>query len=184
MDAVEYLSVLVSIVLGLGITQILMGFARWLEHREAFRVYPPVVTWAGFLLLLHVQTWWSMFGMRNVGGWNFLQFAAVLLQPVILFLMAVLIFPSATARQRDTRAYFHRQRRWFFGLLIAVVVTSLLKDATRLTSPNAPNLAFHAAYAVIGVTGLLLRGERAQHLLAYTGLTLFMAYIALLFAEL
>lgn len=64
MQPFDYLSVLISIVLGLGMTQILQGFAAWLSQRDRFRSYSPAVLWAITLLVAHIQTWRSMFGMR------------------------------------------------------------------------------------------------------------------------
>ena len=184
MQAFEYLSVLLSIVLGLGITQLLTGFGRWLEQRHTFRAYPPAIAWAAFLLLVHVQTWWTMFGMSGNDDWNFLQFTAVLLQPIILFLLAVIVFPGPQARTSDLRQNFHDQRRWFFGLLIAVLVASLLKDVTRGELPDAANLLFHAIFLVQAVLGLATPNERLQRYLAFSSLAIFTAYIGLLFAQL
>ena len=47
MDAFSYLSVLISIVLGLGVTQLLTGFGRLIEARDRVRSYGPVLIWAG-----------------------------------------------------------------------------------------------------------------------------------------
>lgn len=185
MDAFEYLSVLISIILGLGITQLLLGFARWLERRGSFGAYPPAIAWAAFLLLVHVQTWWSMYGLRHHADWNFLQFAVVLLQPIVMFLLAVLIFPSAGAVERDLRANFLEQRPWFFGLFLALLGVSVLKDLVRTDSlPSPANLGFHGALAALALAGLTLNGERAQSWIGYGACALFSLYIALLFAVL
>ena len=56
MDALEYLAVLISIILGLGIAQLLGGLGRWVEHRASFRPFAPALIWAVILLLIHVQT--------------------------------------------------------------------------------------------------------------------------------
>ena len=63
MHAFDYLSVLLSIVLGLGMTQLLSAVARWLELRHETKTYAPAAIWAAFLMVVLVQTWWSMFGM-------------------------------------------------------------------------------------------------------------------------
>ena len=65
MDRFSYLSVLISIILGLGITQLVTGLGRLIQARHRVRLYWPSVVWTGILLLIHVQTWWSMFGLRN-----------------------------------------------------------------------------------------------------------------------
>jgi hypothetical protein len=125
-EAFEYLAVLLSIVLGLGITQLLAGFGRWLEQRRIFRPYWPSIAWGAFLLIVHVQTWWSMFGLRHWGSWSFLQFSVVLLQPAILFLLTILVFPSANASELDLRKTF---------LLQPALVLRLVSDTGRRESP-------------------------------------------------
>jgi hypothetical protein len=184
MEAFDYLSVLVSIILGLGITQLLSGFGTWLEQRQSFRAYGPAIAWAGFLLLVHVQTWWTMYGMRGFDSWNFLQFAVVLLQPIILYLLAVIVLPGPNAPQNDPRANFHMQRRWFFGLLMGIVVVSLLKDASRFELPDAANIGFHAIFFAIALIGFFSAREGVQRALAFGSFAAFGIYIALLFAEL
>ena len=66
MDDFTHLSVLISIVLGLGLTNLLMGLARVVQMRDRVKIYWPSLVWAVTLLLVHAQTWWTMFGLRTV----------------------------------------------------------------------------------------------------------------------
>jgi len=183
-EAFDYLSVLVSIILGLGITQLLSGFGTWLEQRRSFRAYGPAIAWSAFLLLVHVQTWWSMYGMRDTESWNFLQFALVLLQPILLYLLAVIVLPGPNAPQNDPRENFHMQRRWFFGLLLATVVASIVKDLSRMELPDATNLIFHGVFGGVSLLGFIHGGERVQRFVAFFSFAAFALYVSLLFAEL
>ena len=65
MDAFSYLSVLISVILGLAVTQILKGFRRILLSRARVSIYWPVIVWAALLLLICFQHWWSMFGLLD-----------------------------------------------------------------------------------------------------------------------
>jgi hypothetical protein len=180
----EYLSVLISIILGLGITQLLTGFGRWLEQRATFRAYSPAIGWAAFLLIVHVQTWWSMFGLRHWPDWNFLQFSLVLLQPGILFLAAILVFPGPKSND-DLRANYFLQRRWFFGLLMALLIVSVVKDLVRSGHlPDALNLAFHGVFFGIAATGFATERENVHRRLVVGALAAIAVYIMVLFATL
>ena len=129
MDAFGYLSVLISIILGLGVTQLLTGIGRLIQGRGRVTPYMPSVVWAGLLLLVHVQTWWTMFGLRGVEAWTFAGFLVVLLQPAILYLLSALVLPDLNGpEQVDLRENYHDQARWFFGLFILLLVVSLAKD--------------------------------------------------------
>src|SRR5476649_2702355 len=92
----DYLSVLISIVLGLGITNLLTGFAALIRNRGRVRVYWPMPIWMITLFLIHIQTWWAMFGLRGVQSWSFGAFLVVLMQPVCLFIMTALIVPDTS----------------------------------------------------------------------------------------
>jgi hypothetical protein len=184
MQAFDYLAVLISIVLGLGITQLLAGFGRWLEQRAAVRAYAPAIAWALFLLLVHIQTWWSMFGLRHFEDWSFLQFLLVLLQPIILYLLAYLVFPLS-ASTLDLRANFELQRPWFFGTLLVLLAVSLLKDLARHGHlPEPANLVFHGVLFVVGVAALATRRDPHHRIIAWVALLAIAAYISLLFRAL
>ncbi len=186
MDPFEYLSVLVSIILGLGITQLLAGFGRWLEQRGTMRVYGPAIAWAASLMLVHVQMWWSMFGMRYWGeDWNFLQFSVVLLQPAILYLLTILAFPGPASAELDLRTNYFAHRRWFFGLFLTMLVVSVIKDLARTGSlPEPANLVFHAVFFAMGAVAFVSDRDRDHYLIGYGGPFLLLLYIVLLFGRL
>ena len=62
--------------------------------RGRIRLYWPTLVWALLLLLVVVQSWWAMFSLREHEGWTFAQFARVLLQTVVLYLLAGLVLPD------------------------------------------------------------------------------------------
>jgi hypothetical protein len=55
MDEYSYLSVLLSVILGLAVTQILQGFRGLLLSRTRVQIYWPVIAWALLLLLICFQ---------------------------------------------------------------------------------------------------------------------------------
>jgi hypothetical protein len=186
LDAFGYLSVLLSIIVGIGLTQILTASGRLIRHRAAVRFYWPPLLWAAVLVVIYVQVWWSMFGLRSYVGWNFLDFLVVLAQTVTLYMMAALILPEDVGdRGVDLHAHYDRQARWFFGFLLATLVVSILKDlvlAGRLPLPA--NLAFHIFLGVTCIAAIVIRRQRFHEALAVLGAVSMGAYIALLFAHL
>jgi hypothetical protein len=183
-DEFNYLAVLISIILGLGITQLLSGLGRWIEQRSSFRAYGPAMCWAFILLLSHVQTWWSMFGMRDHREWTFLQFCIVLLQPILLFLLATVALPGAGS-ELDLRSNYFAQKNWFFGLLMMLLVTSIAKDLSLSGSlPSPLNLLFHGILFTVSLLAIVIRGETFHRAVAYSSTAVMVAYIALLFSRL
>lgn len=186
LDAFSYLSVLLSIILGLGFTQLFAAVGRLIRDRDRVRVDPIPLLWASVLVLLYVQVWWSMYGLRLHGDWTFGEFSVVLAEAAVLYLMAALVLPEQVAETGlDLGQYFDVQRRWFFGGFLALLATSLGKDLLLAGHlPDATNLGFHAAFALISVTGLLIRPRAGQLAVAVSGVLVIVAYIGVLFARL
>ncbi|MGH8095616.1 MAG: hypothetical protein ACREIF_19470 [Chthoniobacterales bacterium] len=185
MDEFSFLSVLLSVILGLAITQILQGFRGLLLSRSRIEVYWPVIAWAVLILLVCFQNWWSMFGMRNRHDWTFEQFAMVLLQTILIYMVAGLVFPDFVGEAKvDLREGFYAHRQWFFSLGFASIVVSVLKElvlAGRL--PHPTNLAFHAIFGVALLSGVLARRERYHKTLVIFVIATFVLYIFLLYAR-
>lgn len=186
MDAFSYLSVLLSIILGLGLTQLLTAVGRVIRHRDHVRMDWLPMLWAAVLLLVYVQVWWSMFGMRQLRSWTFLEFLVVLGQTVTLYMMAALLLPDdIDASGVDLRGYYERQHRWFFTFFLATLVISVGKDVLiggRL--PEQLNVAFHIVFAAIALSAILVRRRRYHEIVGLTGAAAMVAYVGLLFARL
>jgi hypothetical protein len=185
MDDFSHLSVLISIVLGLGLTNLLMGLARIVQMRARVKVYWPPIIWAFVLLLVHVQMWWTMFGLRTFGPWTFQAFAVVLMQPVLLFFLSALILPDFDRDEAlDLRANYFAQARWFFGMLLGLVFVSLLRSYTIAGYLDEADFAFHLVFIVAGAAGVIFTNDVLHRLLAPLAVGVYALYIALLFTTL
>ena len=184
MDAFEYLGVFISLILGLGVTQLLAAVAGVLRNRATLRLDVTSMAWAATLLLVHVQAWWSLFGLHDRDDWRFAGFCAVLLPPALLYLLSALVLPPPGARL-DLAANFERHRRVFHGLLLALVASSLGRDLVLSGHlPATGNVAFHAGFAGLAVLGLRIDRPAFQRALSLLVLAAFAGYSTLLFAEL
>lgn len=186
MTAFEYLSVLLSIILGLAITQVLQGYRGLLLARSNVRLYAPSLIWSVVILLFTTQAWWASFGLEGREEWRFDTFLVILVQMALIYLSAALVLPDVPdGAVIDLEAHYEAQRRPFFGCLLAVLAVSLLKDLMLSGSlPSSLNVVFHGLMGAVGVAGFILRGRRSQLALAVSVALLFVAYVALLFARL
>ena len=117
MDAFSFLSVLLSIILGLAITQVLQGLGRLMTARARVTFYWPPIVIALVMLVGFVQSWWAMFGLRNHTSWTFAGFFVVILQTIFSYLQAALILPEFQLESSvDMRAnYFAHARAGSFS---------------------------------------------------------------------
>lgn len=186
MDAFTYLSVLLSIVLGLALTQILQGYRAVLLARGRVQLSATVLIWSGLLIVIVAQAWWASFGLRDRTHWDFVTFAIILAQMGLIYMAAALIFPDVPESGGvDLTDHWERHRGAFFGFLIAMLAASLSKSyALDDRLPSTTDVLFHGVLALIAVIGILARNARVQLALACFTVAVLVAYVALLFAQL
>lgn len=113
----EYLGVLISIVMGLGITHLLIGVSKVVHLRESVRHYWVHYVWTLNVMVYIVGIWWNMFWWSDLQEWFFYQFLFILLYAVVLFMAASLLYPWTIRPDLDLREHFLWNRKWFFGTL-------------------------------------------------------------------
>jgi hypothetical protein len=186
MTQFEYLSVLVSIIVGFALTQLLSGTARLIQLRRRVRMHAPTLLWLPTLFMIDIQVWWVAFERRTTTEWHFFSFLLYLLIPVMLFLLSYLILPDLGDEDAaDLRANFDDNRGWFFGLLAGIGTVSLVEQTVRVGFlPTGPDAAFRVVFVALSLALTRVRSERAQAWAAVVGLLMILGYIAMLFVDL
>lgn len=186
MDAFEYLSVLISIIIGIGLAHLLDGVAKLIRYRKSVRFYLPSLLWLLLLFLLHVQIWWAAFAWRDIPDWNFLGFLTFLLLPTAAYLMAALMLPDfVSERILDMRARYFEQRAWLFALLGSLPVVSLIQEWLLYGQIHwALDAWYRLSFIVIAIVGGVSSSNRVHQIIAPFTLLYFSSYVFVIFAKL
>ncbi|HTC40497.1 MAG TPA: hypothetical protein VK703_02945 [Candidatus Acidoferrales bacterium] len=171
MDMYLHVRVLFSIVLGLGISRLLSGVARIVQHPKEYKVYWVHLLWALFLFLYLIHFWWWEYRLQGVQQWTFPLYFFIAMYAILLFLLCVLFFPEEMADYEGFKDYFYSRRRWIFSLMTVLFVAdfadTLIKGSAYLqtlgpiyylrialcillsaAAIKIANQRFHAAFAV------------------------------------
>lgn len=117
MDQFEYLSVLSSIVIGLGLTGILIGIGRLLKQRGEVTLYWVHSLQIATTFLFLINSWWVLFNWSQFAELTFFHNLFLLARPVCLFLAAVLLFPNVGSESVSLRNHYFENHRAFYVLL-------------------------------------------------------------------
>ncbi|MBY0435983.1 MAG: hypothetical protein K2U26_17975 [Cyclobacteriaceae bacterium] len=129
MTPFEYVSVLVSIILGLGITQIMSGIADLVHQWNKVKLYWPHSLWILFIFIMHIQEWWITYELRTYTSWRLPTFLFFILYPVNLFILARILFPiSSTEHDTDMKAFYFANFRKFFLLTTTLSVLAIISN--------------------------------------------------------
>lgn len=145
MTQLEYLIALVSIIVGLGLTDLAQSLRELVRPGRTVHWHWLPLTWAVIAFLLIVQIWWQSFGLLKAEALSHAAvFTPVLLGFLLLYLICAFALPDPdrvhfkddvpspldTPRREalDLEAFYFSpaHRRWFFGAFIGLLVTSQL----------------------------------------------------------
>ena len=104
----EYVSILISIILGLGITQVLSALSELLYNLKRVRFYWPHSCWVLFVLFLHIQDWFITYRLKDWPAWHLPELFFLLLYPIALFLVAKMLLPTNDKEEREDMRVFYR----------------------------------------------------------------------------
>lgn len=175
----DYLAVLISVVLGLAVTHILTGISGGINRRERM---PPdwIQMWWGLNVLAYVLgVWWGMYWWKHLTIWTFQEFAFLTGYAIILFLTASLLFPWEGGEESAVPALW-RNRRWFFGMLLAAHAIDLPETAAKqvdgLRAVAGLYWIAEPAFLGIAVAGFATANRRVHAVLAPAWLAVLVGY--------
>ncbi len=127
MSDFEFISIILSIVVGLTITRVLGGLASIVEHRGQLRMNWFSVGWAITVALWSMAFWLGTINdTRSLESWTVGSFGILLLMAVGLYFMAAIALPSRIQPGVDLVTHFEAVRRPFFAMFAVWVALTTL----------------------------------------------------------
>ncbi len=179
MDTFSYITALISILIGITLTQLLTQFGVLMQYRKQIKIDILPTLWAIFMFLLLVLGWAKFMHFQSYKDWSFLQYLLTVLTPVCYYLMATVILPDDIKAENSMRQHFLNNRIWFFSLATLTPLLDLLVLSTReALSWQAVSTAF--VVSGLFLSGILIHNRKYQLLLVKVMLVLlFTQYIRL-----
>ena len=117
--------VLVSIIIGLGVAELLQSVAKII--RVACRGRTLSLLWLINMLNMLIQYFWASWVQADKLEWSYFELLMLLMGPIIMYIICSLLrVPEQHSEELDGQ--FINQRRPFFILFISLMVTFSLSD--------------------------------------------------------
>jgi len=186
MNHFEYVMVLISIIIGLGIAHILLGLGgivdRLTGRGDRLRLSVAHGAWLAHTFLWLVLFWWWQFRLEVIWEeWTIGFYFFLVMYAVVLFLIAVILVPRTWDGVTDLGDFFLRRRAWFYsvwllGLLLDILDSWLKGGVDYIVLQTGPwTMLFWLTSIIMSVIGLRARSMRYH---ATAGVTLLLLDIA------
>ncbi|HYG04089.1 MAG TPA: hypothetical protein VD927_16700 [Chryseosolibacter sp.] len=181
MTPFEYVIVLISIIIGLGITTILSGLAEIIKHRHSSRFYAPYLIWIVLVFVMHIHEWWESYSLRTIEEWKLPMFLFVILYPIALYILAHLLFPADIRNGFNSRDFFLSNYPRIFVTAITLVVLSIIHNVFVADYALMDQVIQFALLIILsGVMLLKIRNSLVHHVVAIVFLALMLGSLILL----
>ena len=165
MDRFEFLMVLMSIIIGLGLSELLTNVARQIRARKTSR---PFWVHSGVVILMFLaflQIWWEAWDLRVIEVWTFPALLMMLAAPAGLFVISHVMYPDVI-EDADLEDYYFRNSRvlWSIAAFVVIAATGFRPLAFGHSLLDVDNLS---SVLMIGMfVALAASKHRALHLAA------------------
>jgi len=114
MTIFEFISVAISIILGLSIARLLTGAIDLISHRERIQFHWVPIVWASIMFSLLILFWWQLFGSNQfLKQWAFWDFLLAISCTVCIYVACGLILPRRWTNDKiDLLQYFEKDGRF------------------------------------------------------------------------
>jgi len=176
----SHIAVLVSIVIALGMAELVTAWGDLLRNRQVVTFYWTHAFWTVFILVMMIQFWWGFWNFNSNESWTIISLTTLVFQNLLVVLTAQMLAPKIAAGQpANMKEFFYSNSKLFFLLAAMMLVCLTLNDIFLLNLPlwHSENLV-----RAIGTTLCLIsafsQNERIHIVMAMTATVLFAIFLA------
>jgi len=129
MSSFEFIAALMSIIIGLGVTNLLAGAGRAFYRRKENPLDEVHIVLTLATLLLLVLQWWVTFKWNTEITWSFDRFLLLIVWTITLYMLTVFLYPPDLSEAEEHQRRFQRNRVGYYSAFIAMCVLDIAQTA-------------------------------------------------------
>lgn len=162
MSIFEYVTVAISIVLGLGVAQLLSGALELVRFRRVARFHWVPLGWTASIFVIQVEFWWSLFGLSGTPEvWTHANFLLAIATSLCLFAAGSLILPKRWPDSGiDLMAHFEAEGKAGVAAFALFNVLALPLNARLFGAPLVSLVSLYLLAMLAAQTAVILSRSR------------------------
>ena len=169
MSQFEYVAVLISIIVGLSLTQLLRGVGRLVATEDGPRPYWVHLVWTFYAFMMTALFWWWEFRLA-AADWSLPMYIGVIIYATLYFFLSLVVQPGRLDGINSYKEYYYSRRSWIFGLIIALIlwdfVDTLMKGFDYFFELGVEYLAINITIITASIVAIITPNERYHEISA------------------
>ncbi|MGK0224573.1 MAG: hypothetical protein ACI9ON_003829 [Limisphaerales bacterium] len=175
MSVFEFVAILYSIVIAMGVARVLAGFVALIEFRKEVAHPPLFVIWLSLLLLMHIVWWFSLWADNDSASYTLFKVVFTFHVPAFLFISSWLLVPGEAAS--ETIAERHAKLRVPFLICLSIPVIPGPLIGAFVTGDWSVAL-YLLPVGTILLIGTISSNIRLQYSVALSAITIYLIFAA------
>jgi len=137
MSSFEFIAALMSIIVGLGVTNLLAGAGRAFYRRKENPLDEVHIVLTLATLLLLVLQWWVTFKWNTAVTWSFDRFLVLIVWTITLYMLTVFLYPPDLSEAEEHLRRFQGNRAGYYSAFILMCVAGHRADGNTRRSVSS-----------------------------------------------
>ncbi len=167
MKPFEFVLVIISVIVGLVLTEFAIGVSYMVQHYRTATYYWPHNAFLVLGFIACLNYWAALYRLRTVPSWSVPQFGIIVITGLFFSILSQIITPDQDNFDYDYKRYFHENADVLYALLICLVISLVLE--TYLLKIKARNREWFITMSInisLALSGLIFANETYQGLVA------------------
>ncbi|SRR5258707_7177444 len=127
MKPFEFVLIIISVIVGLALTEFAIGVAYMIQNYDTAHYYWPYIVLMAVGFMSCMTYWATVYKLRKIPTWTIAHIGLVFSSGLLLFVMAKIYFPDPNKFDLDYEKYFNNNVRTLFSLMICFVISYSLE---------------------------------------------------------
>jgi hypothetical protein len=159
MKPFEFVLVIISVIVGLALTEFAIGVSYMIINYERANFYWPYIVLMLCGLMSCLNYWATVYKLRKVQTWTVSYIGIVFLSGLIFFIMTRIYFPNPDKFDQDYQRYFHENVRTIFVLMICFVISFILEAVVIRKVRGFKKFGMMIAFILVILSGVIVRND-------------------------
>jgi hypothetical protein len=122
MKPFEFVLVMISVILGMSLTESAIGIAWIIQNHRTVILYAPYLAFVIYGISLILTYWGSLYKLRNFDRWTIPQFASLFFTALCLSVATKIFFPEHDSFSQNYKQFFYENINAWYSVGIGLTI--------------------------------------------------------------
>jgi hypothetical protein len=177
MKPFEFALVIVSVIIGLALTELAIGVADMIRIYRSAHIYWAHILLCTLGLVTCINYWATLYKLRNINRWPTPNLAIVVIGGLLFFILGRLLFPEMSSFDKNYERYFHENVATLLTLNILFIILLMLEAFMIRKVKKLKSYFFGMVFIAILFSGVVIDNKVYREILTVIYFTMYIYFM-------